>query len=116
GFAASRWRWAKSLGPLLPDHGEMDDGLNSLFHILHAYPFQPRMERVLPRENVGAGQPHQRKPRAIGAAPNRRLDWREPGATYRLHRMLHDFGMTIDHLLDRKSTRLNSSHSQISYA
>src|SRR5436190_19464583 len=77
----------------------MDDGLNSLFHILHAYPFQPRMECVLPRENVGAGQPHKRKPRAVGAAPNGRLDGREPGATYRLHRMLDYLGMAVDHLL-----------------
>src|SRR5437867_13454329 len=54
-----------NLGPLFPDHGEMDDGLDGPFHILPAYPFQPRMKRVLAGENIGAGQSHERQPRAV---------------------------------------------------
>src|SRR5256886_9231812 len=37
-------------------------------------------------------------------------------AVVRVMRQVHDTGAATAHLPDRKSTRLNSSHSQISYA
>ena len=68
GLFSKFWVRAAHLGPLLKDHRQMHDGLHGLFHVLHAHPFQPRMERVLAGEDVGAGQPHERQPRAVGAA------------------------------------------------
>src|SRR5450631_395172 len=88
-----------SLRPLFPDHGEMHDGLRGLFHVLHADPFQPRMERVLAGENIGAGQPHERQPRAIGAAADGTLHRREAGAADRLYGVVDDVRMTVDYLL-----------------
>ena len=76
----------------------MDDGLHGLFHVLPAHPFQPRMEGVLAGEDIGAGQPHERQPRAVGAAADARLHRRQPGAADRLHRMVDDFGVSVDHL------------------
>jgi hypothetical protein len=35
----------------------MHDGLNSLLHVLHAHPFQPRVEGVFAGKDVRAGQP-----------------------------------------------------------
>ena|SRR5579863_3825204 len=46
-------------GPFFPDRREMDDGLHRLFHVLHAHPFQPRMEGVFAGEDIGAGQSHE---------------------------------------------------------
>src|SRR5215208_758468 len=77
----------------------MDDGLNSLFHVLYAHPFQARMERVLAGEDVGAGQPHERQPRAVRAAADGSLHRGEPDAADRLHCIFNDLGMSIDHLL-----------------
>ena len=63
----------KLLGSFFPDHRQVHDGLHGLFHILPADPFQPRMEGVFAGEDVGAGQPHERQPRAVGAAADRAL-------------------------------------------
>src|ERR1700730_3266011 len=86
-------------GPLFPDRGEVDDGVNTLFHVLPAYPFQPRMERVLAGEDVGAGQSHERQPRAVGTAADGSLYRCEAGAPDGLHRVVDYLGMTVDHLL-----------------
>ena len=72
-----------------------------------ADPFQPRMERVLAGEDVGAGQPHERQPRAVGAAADRALHRLEAGAADRLDRVVDDLGVTVDHLLHVAVLRLD---------
>ena len=57
------------------------------------------MKRVLAGENIGAGQSHERQPRAVGAAANARLHRLEPRAADRLHRVVDDLGMTVYHPL-----------------
>ena len=37
------------------DHRKVNNGLHRLFHVLAAYPFEPRMEGVLAGKDVGAG-------------------------------------------------------------
>src|SRR6476661_10666459 len=96
-----------ALGPLLPDHREMDDGLHGFFHVLHAHPFLPRMEGVLAGKNVGAGQPHERQPRAVGAAADRTSDRFQSGAADRLDGVVDDLGVAVDHLLHVAVLRLD---------
>src|SRR6476661_3461131 len=67
-------------GALFPDHGQMDDGLHGLFHVLHADPFRARVNGVLAGEDVGAGQPHKRQPRPVSATADRVFHGLEAGA------------------------------------
>src|ERR1700716_3970817 len=96
---APRAEAASFLRPFFPDHREMDDGLHGLFHVLHADPFQPRMERVFPGENIGAGQPHERQPRAVGAAADRGLHRLEAGTAGRFPWIFDYLGVGGGHLL-----------------
>src|ERR1700731_4669140 len=64
-------RETATLGPLLPDHCQMHDGLHRLLHVLNADPFQPGVKGGFAGEDVGAGQAHERQPRAVGAAADR---------------------------------------------
>src|SRR5450631_4281241 len=87
-----------ALGPFLPDHREMHDGLHRLFHVLNADPFQPGVEGVFAGEDVGAGQAHERQPRAVGPTTDGARDRLEARAADRLDRMVDDLRMPVDDL------------------
>ena len=50
------------LGAFFPDRGKVHDGAYRRFHVLHAHPFEPRVESVFACEDVWAGQAHERQP------------------------------------------------------
>ena len=54
-----------------PRCGTGDDHLHRLLHVLRRHPLEPRVEVVLAGEDVRRRQPHERQPRAVGAAANR---------------------------------------------
>src|SRR2546430_3466209 len=53
---------------------------------------------------------------AVAHEPGSAVAWSELGATQRLRGEFKDAASSYERAIDRKSTRLNSSHSQISYA
>src|SRR6266849_1210336 len=66
------------------------------------------------RERIGWGRDRDRDPRALGAAPRKRGP--APLVAHLDGRAHPHASEAVPHRLDRKSTRLNSSHEWISYA
>ena len=83
---AQSWRQpALASAALLPDPAQVDDHFDGLLHVLHRHPLEPRVKVVLAGEEVRRRQPHERQPRAVGAAANRsRADRRARRAGHRL--------------------------------
>src|SRR2546430_12230812 len=74
------------------------------------FPYTPlfRSRRQQPEQDAEQGG----LPRSVGSRQRREL----PGAHLEAHPLEHHLGAVREGHVDRKSTRLNSSHSQISYA
>lgn len=53
-----------------PDRRKLHDGFHGLLHVLDTHPFLLAVKSMLACINIGAWQAHERKPRAIGAAPD----------------------------------------------
>ena len=69
---------ARHRSPFLPHAADLDDQLDRLVHVLRRHPFEPGVEVVLTGEQVRRRQPHERKPRAVGAAADRPFERLDP--------------------------------------
>src|SRR5690606_39856721 len=81
-----------------PDIYNVQNGFDSFFHILTAYPFHFTVKSMTSRKDIGARQSHERQSRAVCPTTNASTNRCSAGAAYGLQSNFHDLRILIQYL------------------